>query len=1656
MHYIISWVLELDSVERQVWVWPINEENWPIVRNEKKWAVDTELKSKTVKKGDTIIFYVRSEPRTYCFQGIYKVQSGWEKSITSWNDRDTILEIELEKVESGYADVRKLEQELEFITGRKDSRGSLGLALKGTSKGPCNNGNPITEKDYEKILNEMKSNKSPPPLGDVAEESAEPPQVFNSKLKNPNIRLFLVKSLFENLMGPKNGPNEEIENPSFSYVVGVLKTKFAPRENMVPNDPSQETKNIEKPSKLKSDFDLENLREETISADQDLNPVLGARNIGISFVVEGDSPRVSLCFTWGRYSKSAISSRLWRRDSNFFTCNVNLSKKVTTIFPKDGASSTQRITKEGAEIRIDSHRLAESSSKYKVSVFLVNNTKFEGYHPTAAEEIYQPQIRIVTLPETSLSQLETLQESGMDSSQKLLFNERKIFASGHFCGALWNELDPEDYEDELGFSTFTWPDSFSKYFPMELRKKFTRPDARTEYFPSYSILQPDLKEMSRVNFNADKLADMWDGKSLSEHLSEMLNRYNEWISLQNDELKKLELKPDLNAEAMGNIERCKKIAVRIDKGIKFLYNDEKARTAFCFMNKVMSIKMRWEGIGNGHESFSWWEYQMAFILHCLVGVAQKDLDERDVCDILWFPTGGGKTEAYLGLMIFATAYRRLADNNEFETDGGVSVISRYTLRLLTIQQFQRTLGVVVAADFLRVTKWKPKGIKPTDISLKQSLENDILWGKKRFSIGLWIGGGATPNKFADGYNSKDKTPILYAKGMLKEKPRRYQSQGEPAQIQNCPCCSALLSVPSSETSGLEDDSNTIYWIFESAKSLSELNAIATSRLDAKMSEGIEVESKEVFEVGKSDDKKFYSIMVRFRSTRSANVINESKIIRWWKTHVSVALSGNPDMPARLLSTSAANPGYFYVNSNGEQFDFVIHCPNQACELNKDIIWYEKDDDAPFPPIPKPFRIDGEIRSSRFFPISAYTTDEQIYRRCPTVLISTVDKFALLPYFSDFSSLFGNVDACQKDLGYGRTDISNHIINSTSEDVRTVKPFLPPSLIIQDELHLIEGPLGSIVGIYEIAIEILSSTPNHKPKYVASSATIKESKSQVGSIFRRRVSVFPPQGISIEDNYFSENKEDRKSLTEKAGRLYLGVSAPNKLLVVPVRIWATLLGEIYKIRKNPQKYFLDKKFSEQGERHGNETFTEYVQRITDPYWTLIGYFNAKKELQITRNLYGDDIARDIRLTSSEQFSSIQYREKSLRMQPLIRFIPIKVSFDSTINSVSVFTQNSSGRISVVLYDNKENEFSPRKIIANVKEEDRIKKCEKGSNDFQLSENISIKKDQILWVAIVNDDNHTAFQTGKGEKTGFSLQVSDEEIRRIMVDYHFPASLTKIAPENITLNVSLSTVPRDIGFEPIELTGQTDSQELPHILSALNITPANEIDSVFTTAVFGTGIDVPRLGLMAVMGQPKTTSTYIQSTGRVGRRSGGLVVTWLKASNIRDLNHYENFVGYHRLIQHFIEPVSASPYSDVTMKSCLGPISVGILRNGRMINSVPINKNWIPTNSGPMLMRSRNESNEIKELVSELTKKISDKNIPDERRIDRSLAEKIIKNTINLWYKDAENLSRDGQNLLYNQWTMLEPATENVVLGSPPARTCKKNNCLRQRKNVNERS
>src|SRR5579875_1560811 len=117
-----------------------------------------------------------------------------------------------------------------------------------------------------------------------------------------------------------------------------------------------------------------------------------------------------------------------------------------------------------------------------------------------------------------------------------------------------------------------------------------------------------------------------------------------------------------------------------------------------------------------------------------------------------------------------------------------------------------------------------------------------------------------------------------------------------------------------------------------------------------------------------------------------------------------------------------------------------------------------------------------------------------------------------------------------------------------------------------------------------------------------------------------------------------------------------------------------------------------------------------------------------------------------------------------------------------------------------------------------------------------------------------------------------------------------------------------------------------------------------DVVFATSMFGTGVDIDRLGLIAVHGQPKTTASYIQATGRVGRQGGGLVVTFFRASRPRDLDHYEFFTGYHRALYRHVEPITVAPFSPRARERGLGPLSVILLRQARQLNSQSVNRDW----------------------------------------------------------------------------------------------------------------
>ncbi len=220
-------------------------------------------------------------------------------------------------------------------------------------------------------------------------------------------------------------------------------------------------------------------------------------------------------------------------------------------------------------------------------------------------------------------------------------------------------------------------------------------------------------------------------------------------------------------------------------------------------------------------------------------------------------------------------------------------------------------------------------------------------------------------------------------------------------------------------------------------------------------------------------------------------------------------------------------------------------------------------------------------------------DEEIYRRLPTLLIATVDKFAQMPWKGEIQMLFGQVDGYCDRHGFRSSDIEDtdsHKKNANFPAAKTVpcNPLRPPDLIIQDELHLISGPLGTLVGLYETAVDQLSSWEvdgkKIRPKVIASTATIRQAETQIHNLFLRQVQVFPPQGLDVSDNFFSRQRQPDET---NFGRRYLGICATGRRMKAAlIRIYVAILAASQYLYENKQ----------------------YGDRV-DPWMTLVGYFNS---------------------------------------------------------------------------------------------------------------------------------------------------------------------------------------------------------------------------------------------------------------------------------------------------------------------------------------------------------------------------------------------------------------------------------------------------------------
>jgi hypothetical protein len=243
----------------------------------------------------------------------------------------------------------------------------------------------------------------------------------------------------------------------------------------------------------------------------------------------------------------------------------------------------------------------------------------------------------------------------------------------------------------------------------------------------------------------------------------------------------------------------------------------------------------------------------------------------------------------------------------------------------------------------------------------------------------------------------------------------------------------------------------------------------------------------------------------------------------------------------------------------------------------------------------------DFNRNRALPI--LTVDEPIYRRLPAFLIATVDKFASLPWVGETGAFFGHVDRYREGVGFfgaGQPDEGRPLGDGCLLD--------PPDLIIQDELHLICGPLGTVAGLYEAAIDLLASRggieKRVRPKIVASTATVRRAAEQIAALFdRSETQIFPPSGIDRTDSFFARTVPS----TQNPARIYLGIAAQGR---GPKLVFLRSLTALLSVA---QAAFDAHVNSGQGGRNP-----------ADPYMTALCYFNALRELGGARRIVEDEV------------------------------------------------------------------------------------------------------------------------------------------------------------------------------------------------------------------------------------------------------------------------------------------------------------------------------------------------------------------------------------------------------------------------------------------------
>ena len=1072
------------------------------------------------------------------------------------------------------------------------------------------------------------------------------------------IREMLQLAVMDDMLGPANGPREQIVDMSVRdrYLVGKLAPMdsddggieglegplAAEAEDADPGDLDVHKGRHEPGAEFdgatgRVDAEAEALDEIDAASNQSLVP----SSFGMTFCVDGNVEAIAVEARWGHYQRD-YDTEIYKTRRNPDTGEEEQGPKAKVwqraacggkiaIDLREGPVPRRAPDLTQSQVRIQGTvRGKNANGDRLVTLFLVNAQE-EPEENTDSAWIFQPELIVRAVDgaaNRAVFRRRLAMQANSDDPERdtleMIYRRQVEFAVGHGVAA-HAETSVGETNRAVEVRTVVMPQC---EVPVT-ETPGLRPEDR-----------PAMCEMVEKGFLDMRELSQMESPRLVEALSVLTDDYAKWIAEQRARIG-AEL-AGFDQHARAALDRCAEIHERLVEGVQVLADekDELALKAFRFTNAVMAqqrirsiyalARRRGEKVQvkdfDDRKNRSWRPFQLAFVLLSLPALADPTHADRTrpaeaFADLLWFPTGGGKTEAYLGVAAFAMAIRRMqGEAGGYDCSRGLTVIMRYTLRLLTLQQFQRATTLICAMEMAR-----QEAVAASDDSL----------GPEPFTIGLWVGNKVTPGTTADSHAAIKRI----------RDPDKFDAGGtSPGQLTNCPWCGSEVS----------------------------------DRRD------IEVDKTALRTKIYCGDKKSRCAFSRGRSSKNLH----------------------PGLPVLVV-------------------------------------------------------------------------DEEIYHRPPTMMIATVDKFAMMSWRGETRTLFGRATTECPRHGLLWPDASctgKHPARGglPSTKFRNIRPIRPPDLIIQDEFHLISGPLGTMVGLYETAVDELCTWTVAdklvKPKIVASTATVRKAKEQVNNVFMRRVAVFPPSGLDVADNFFSV----QRPVAQVPGRRYLGVCSPGSSRpAMLIRVYTAFLTAAQSL------------------------FDRFGQ-AADPYLTTVGYFNSLRELGGMKRLAEDDVQTRC------------YRvQMSLVDRPGLA--------QRSVNSVRELTSRVSNRDIPKYLDQLEVKFK------------------------------------------------AAFDDESGK---FVTQWDQGETR--------------------------------------------------------------SIDIVLATNMLSVGVDVNRLGLMVVNGQPKGTAEYIQATSRVGRSFPGLVCTVLTWARPRDLSHYETFEHYHATFYKHVEAQSVTPFSPRAMDRGLTGALLSVLR------------------------------------------------------------------------------------------------------------------------------